>query len=260
MKLMLILDSDKITGLISANIKPLGFDLIRYRHVIKAMDNLEEIDPACIIISAGDFPRHWKALVQFVRYERSKEQCPIVILKKDDFSLEEASQAFFAGVSGIVAGDLLRSSVMDQLQNLLERCLNIPDKRKARRYRARPWTCLGFRMVHPAGKSIITAAVKSISSTGLSVKPDKPALTANLTCGTELHECSLQVGGDIISPVCRLIRAQPLMSMEFIFLDKVEQIILDSYLESIPLLEAKTRQAGTQKFIRGEGFNTKELT
>jgi hypothetical protein len=239
MKLMLILGSDEIPGLISDHLKPLGFEVIRYRHVLKAMDNLDEIDPACIIIGAGDFPRHWKTLVQFVRYERTKEQCPVILLKKDDFPLEEASKAFFIGVSGIVSGDPGNPCVMEQLQNILERYLDIPDKRRSRRYHARPWTRFGFCMAHPAGKTIVTAAVITLSSSGVSLKPDNPALTANLAPGTELRECSLRVGDDIISPVCRLIRKQPDMSMEFVFPDKVEQIILDNYLESLPLREAK---------------------
>jgi hypothetical protein len=239
MKLMLILGSDEIPGLISANIKPLGFELIRYRHVLKAMDNIDEIDPACIIVSAGDFPRHWKVLVQFVRYERSKDQCPVILLKENNFSLEEASKAFFIGVSGIVSGDLNRSGVMDHLQSILERYLDIPDKRAARRYHAEPWTRFGFCMAHPAGKAIITTTVKTLSAVGVSVEPDNPALVANLAEGAELSECSLRVGSDIISPICRLIRKKPDVSMEFIFLDKVEQIILDNYLESIPLQEAK---------------------
>jgi hypothetical protein len=234
MKLMLILGSDEIPGLIEAYIKPLGFDLIRYCHVLKAMDNIDEIDPACIIISAGDFPRHWKALIQFVRYERSKEQCPVILLTGSGFSLEEASGAFFAGISGIVSGDLSRPGIIEQLQNLLKRCLEISDKRKTRRYRAEPWTRLGFCMVHPAGKAIVTTAVKTLSSTGISLKPDNPRMTADMIEGAELAECSLRVGEDIISPICRLIRKQPDLSLEFVFLDKVEQIILDSYLESIP--------------------------
>jgi hypothetical protein len=247
MKLMLILASDEIPGLISANIRPLGFDLIQYRHVLKAMDNLDEIDPAGIIISADDFPRHWKALVQFVRCERSKEQCPIILLKETDFSLEEASKAFFIGISSIITGSLSRSTVMDRLQNILERYMDIPDKRKARRYRAGAWTRFGFYMAHPVNKVIITTVVKTLSSIGISLEPDNPNLTANLPKGAELHECSLRVGDDIISPICRLIRTHPDMSMEFIFLSKMEQIILDKYLESIPLQVLKTRRYQSSK-------------
>ncbi|MDR0387818.1 MAG: PilZ domain-containing protein [Treponema sp.] len=239
MKLMLVLGSDEIPGVIEANIKPLGLDLIRYRHVLKAMDNIDEIDPAGIIISADDFPRHWKALIQFVRYERSGERCPVILLTGENFSLEEASQAFCTGISGIVSGSLNRPDTMNQLQNLLKRRLAIRDNRKARRYRAEPWTRLGFYMVHPVRKAIVTTAVKTLSSTGVLLEPDNPGMTADLADGTVLAECSLRVGDDIISPVCRLIRRQPGLSMQFVSLDKVEQIILESYLENIPLQEAK---------------------
>jgi hypothetical protein len=239
MKLMLVLGSDEILNLVSVNLKPLGFEIIRYRHVLKAMDNVDEIDPACIIISAKDFPRHWTVLVQFIRYERSKEQCPIILLKGDDFPLEEASKAFLIGVSGIVSGDLNRPREMDQLQNLLERYLDIPDKRKTRRYHAGPGARCGFCMVDPAGRSIILTTVKTLSATGISVEPENPALAVNLAEGAEISECSLRVGDDIISPICRLVRNQPALSMKFVFLDSVEQIILDNYLESIPLEEAR---------------------
>jgi hypothetical protein len=97
-------------------------------------------------------------------------------------------------------------------------------------------------MANPAGKIIITTTVKTLSSTGISVEPENPALTANLAEGMEIPECSLRVGDDIISPVCRLIRKQPDLSMEFIFLNKLEQIILDNYIESIPLEEARLNQ------------------
>jgi hypothetical protein len=236
---MLILGSDEILNTMSVNIKPLGFEFIRYRHALKAMDNIDEIDPSAIIISARDFPRHWKVLTQFVRSERSKTQCPIILLKGDDFSLEEASKAFFIGVSGIVSCDLGRPREMGNLQSILKRYLEIPDKRKARRYHAEPWTRFGFCMTNPLGKVVILTTVKTLSSAGISVKPENPALTANLTEGMVLPECSLRIGDDIISPVCRLVRKQPDLSMEFVFMDKVEQIILDSYLESIPLEETK---------------------
>jgi hypothetical protein len=75
-------------------VKPLGFELIRYHHVLKAMDNIDETDPSGIIISARDFPRHWKTMVQFVRSERPKDACPIIILKGENFPLEETSKAF----------------------------------------------------------------------------------------------------------------------------------------------------------------------
>lgn len=53
------------------NIYPLlqtkGYDLIVYKWFLKALDNLEEIKPDMVILSAKDFPRQWKTLVGFLQ-------------------------------------------------------------------------------------------------------------------------------------------------------------------------------------------------
>jgi DNA-binding response OmpR family regulator len=241
MKLLVILGSDEILGLIAQNIEPLGFELIRYQHVLKAMDNIEEIAPSTIIISAKDFPRHWKTLVQFVRYNRSKVECPIIILKGPNFSLEDASRAFFLGVSGIISEDLTRPSEMDQLQRLLSRYIQLEEKRNAKRFHIDGSGEVGVCMVNPVNRSIITGTVKTISTSGISLQPEDILALDTLEENMELAECSLRIGEDFITPICRLVRTKPDMSMEFIFLPDVDRILLDNYLEALPLQELKVK-------------------
>lgn len=236
MKLLLILGSDECFEVLSQNIKPLGFDLIRYRHVLKAMDNIDEIDPAGIVISARDFPRHWKILVQFVRVERSKEVCPIILLTGAFFSADDGAKAFHIGVNGLVPEDL-RGDEIARLQSILERYIMVDNKRKARRYRPGARSRFGFCAANPLDRAIITGRVETISTTGLSFMPDTPDLLENIPGGEELSECSLRVGDSILSPVCRIIRREPALSLEFIFLPGEEQIRLESYLEDLPLRE-----------------------
>jgi DNA-binding response OmpR family regulator len=242
MKLLLILGSDETSEIIARNIKPLGFEIIRYRHVLKAMDNIDEIDPAAIIVSARDFPRHWKIVVQFVRTERSREICPIILLTGTLFSLEDAAKAFHIGVNGIVREELDRSVEMDRLQSILERYLTVEDKRKSRRYHQAGWTNFGLCLANPRDKAIITGTVETISATGVSFLPDDPALLENIPGGAELSECSLRIGDSILSPICRIIRREPALSLEFAFLAGEEQIQLESYLEDLPLWETRAKQ------------------
>jgi hypothetical protein len=242
MKLLVILGSDDILNLISQNIKPLGFDLIRYQYVLKAMDNIEEIEPSTIIISATDFPRHWKTLVQFVRYTHSKTECPIIILKGPNFPLEDASKAFYMGVSGIVSEDLTRPSEVDQLQRLLSRYLQLEEKRKTNRYHVEGSREVGVCVVNPVNKSLINGQVKTLSVSGISFSPDKTSSLDSLQENMELSECSLRIGEDFITPICRVVRTDPDMSLEFIFLHDVDRILLDNYLEALPLQELKTKQ------------------
>jgi hypothetical protein len=238
MKLLLILGSDETDELISLYVKPLGFELIRYRHVLKAMDNVEEIDPTAIIISARDFPRHWKILVQFVRSQRSKDECPIVILRGENFPLEESSKAFFLGVSGIVAESLETPEEIDRLQAILGRYIPLEERRKSRRFYSGVWNHFGFLIFNPHTGVIVPGEIKNLSATGLSFLPLNPSMTKDITLNMELPECSLRTGGDILSPVCRLVRTGRIISLEFISFPENERETLEKYLEELPL---KTR-------------------
>jgi hypothetical protein len=231
--------SDDICNLISLYIKPLGFEMIRYYNVLKAMDNIDETDPSAIVISARDFPRHWKTMVQFVRTERPKDLCPIILLKGNNFPLEETSKAFYLGVSGIVDETLDNSAEIERLQGILSRYIPVDEKRRARRYQTQKWQRFNFIFASPRDKTIITGDVKTISIGGLSFYPDHSALMKDIRLNTELTECSLRAGDDILSPCCRLARTGRIVSLEFVSFPGEEQEILENYIDSLPLEELK---------------------
>jgi hypothetical protein len=239
MKLLLILGSDESYEYISRYIKPMGVELIRYRHVLKAMDNVDEADPAAIIISARDFPRHWKILVHFVRSQRPKETCPIIVLKGNNFPLEETSKAFFLGVSGVVNESLEKPAEIDRLQGILGRYIPLNEKRKSHRFPVSVENRFGFIILNPVNHAVIPGEVKTISITGISFSPASPAMTKDITLHMELPENSLRAGDAILSPVCRLVRTGPVISLEFVSFPDGEWEILEKYLEAFPLREAQ---------------------
>ena len=239
MKLLLVLGSDETYNLISLYVKPLGFELIRYNHVIKAMDNIDEIDPSAVVISGKDFPRHWKTMVQFIRNERTKDVCPIIILKGDNFSTEEASKASFLGVSGIVTETLDNPAEIDRLQGILGRYMPVDEKRRNHRFYTQPWQRFNLVFLHPLDKFLVTGEVKNISTGGLSFLPDNPSLMKDITLNMELDECSLRAGDSLLSPGCRLARTGRIVSMEFLSFPEGESETLAQYIESLPLLELK---------------------
>jgi hypothetical protein len=252
MKLLLVLDSEAVYDLIGLYVKPLGFELIRYRHPLKAMDNIDEVDPQAIILSARDFPRHWKTLVQFVRSALPKERCPIILLKGENFPLEETSKAFFLGVNGIVDEALDTAGEIDRLQNILGRYVPFEEKRRSRRYHAEGWNRFGFIVSHPKDGVLITGAVKTVSGAGLSFYPDHPGLINSIALQEELAECSLRAGDAILSPVCRLVRTGRIVSFEFVSFPPSERAALESYLEGLPLQELRSRQQNRSSALRAE--------
>jgi hypothetical protein len=241
MKLLLVVGSDDTCDLISLYIKPLGFELIRYRHVIKAMDNVDEVEPAGIIISANDFPRHWKAMVQFVRAERPKEACPIIVLKGQDFPLEESSQAFFIGVSGLV-DEALGNADLERLQTIISRYIPVEDRRRARRFFVEDRKSFCFLTSNPLDKTLIPGDIKTISFTGFSFLPVYSALMKDITLFMELPDCSLRVGDRILSPVCRLVRTGRIVALEFVSFPSGEQEYLKRYLEEFSVLRLREKR------------------
>jgi hypothetical protein len=239
MKLLLVLGSDDTHNRIALHVKPLGFELIRYNNVLKAMDNVDEIDPQAIIISAIDFPRHWKTMVQFVRNERSKESCPIIILKGDNFHVEEVTKASFLGVSSIIAEAMDSYSEVDRLHRILGRYMPVDERRQDRRFQVEPWQRLGFVFITPTGNVLVLGEIKDISSGGLSFLPDNPSLMKDISLHMTIDECSLREGDSIFSPVCRIARAGRLVSMEFLSFPDGEEEIHAAYLENLPLLGLK---------------------
>jgi len=239
MKLLLVVGSDATFNLVSTYIGPLGFELIRYRHALKAMDNIDEVDPEAVIISAEDFPRHWKTLVQFIRSERPKDKTAIVILKGPNFPFEEAAKASYIGVSGIVSENLDQSEELDRLQSILGRYISVDDSRGAKRVRPAEWDRVGFVFSRAEDATLVSGTVETISLTGLSFLPDRSALIKDSPPGTEFPNCTLRVGEALLSPVCRLVRTGRIVSIHFVSFPGGEHAVLEKYLQERSLRERR---------------------
>jgi hypothetical protein len=246
MKLLLVTASDDTYDLISLYIRPLGFELIRYRHIIKAMDNVDETDPAGVIISANDFPRHWKAMVQFIRTERPKEICPVIILTGKKFPLEDTTQAFYIGVSGIV-DENLTAAELDRLQTIISRYISVDERRRSRRFYTAEWNRFGFLISNPKDKTIIPGEVKNISASGLSFSPAYSSFMNDIGLHTVLSQCSLRAGDMILSPTCSLTRGGRIVSLEFVSFPDNERNSLEKYLEELPIIEMRNKRLEIEK-------------
>ena len=231
MKLLLIFAADDNCNTISGCVRPLGFEMIRYRQVLKAMDNIDEINPSAIVVSARDFPRHWKFLVQFVRTERANEICPIVILKGCNFSTQEMTSAYFLGVSGIIDDSLNSPEEINRLKNILSHYLE--EKRKHRRFHIEPWHRAGILAVNRREKSLVTGDVENISAGGLSFVPFNSPPMGDASLNVQFDECSLRLGDSILSPVCRLVRSGERPAMEFTSFPEGEERIFEQFIQQI---------------------------
>jgi len=235
MKLLLVFSADDNCNIISRSIRPLGFEMIRYRQVLKAMDNIDEINPSAIVVSARDFPRHWKFLVQFVRTERANEVCPIVILKGGNFSTEETTNAYFLGVSGVIDDSLNSQAEIDRLQNILGHYVPLEEKRKHRRFRMEPWHRAAVLTVNRREKILVSGDVENISAGGMAFVPANSPPIGDASLNRLFDECSLRLGDAILSPVCRLVRAGEKPAMEFDSFPENERPVFEQFLQQLAM-------------------------
>jgi hypothetical protein len=234
MKALLLIEDDATAEIAKFYLKPLGFEAVRYRNPLKALDNLGEIEPDAIILSAADYPRHWKVIAQAVRAEKSKEDCVLILLKGERFPFEEAAKAAYLGVNGVVRDKLDDCSEQVQFQRLLKRYVTVAEARLEERLAPAPWDRLDFMFSHPESLAPIAGKVENVSATGLSFLPDNPAMTADIGKGAMLEDCSLRVGDRILSLSCRVARSDKILGLAIEAMEEEERAFYEAYLASRP--------------------------
>ena len=215
MKILIISDRDVLREEIEKHFHPLGFDILHYWNPIKAMDNLDETDPDIVLFSAQDFPRHWKPFLTFLRNTKSRLETVFILLKGDDFDLEEVSKGVHLGVNGIIHEDLSDKSELIRLQELVDRYKELKESRKIFRLIPEDFDRIEFTFTHPVTLRIIIGSVLDLSSNGLNFKPGRTEDIAGLEIGTILDNCSLRFGTTIASVDCRIVRITDSLGLSF---------------------------------------------
>jgi len=99
MKVLIVAESEKTVSSLKTLFKKQGsYETITYRLLIKAMDNIEEISPTIIVISAVDYPRHWKIFMQYVNAVYTSLVCDVVLIIDTRFDKTEKDKAEALGV------------------------------------------------------------------------------------------------------------------------------------------------------------------
>lgn len=239
MKALLLVDNDRIADIARFYLRPLGFEAIRYRNPVKAIDNLDEISPDAVVMSARDFPRHWKIVTRVIRSQRGKDDCIIVLLKGEYFPFEEAAKAVSLGVNGVVRDSLDDRREQAQFQRLLKRYVVVDESRVSDRVAPEPWDRLDFMFAHPRSLAPVAGRLETVSNSGFSFSPDSPALVSDLEPGVNIEDCSLRAGDRIISLSCTLVRVNHVLGLTISAMQDDDRRYYEAYLASCPEREMR---------------------
>ena len=102
MKALVISDNQEIVDSLQSYLKENNFDIIIYRWLLKALDNIEEIHPDIIFVSACEYPRHWKTLASFVKSGIGGNNIKLFHYDPVPLSEEEVKKAHELGVQALI--------------------------------------------------------------------------------------------------------------------------------------------------------------
>ena len=98
MKALVISERSEIIDFVTPLLKEKGFDLIHYKWIIKALDNIEEIQPDVIVLSAREYPRHWKTLAGFVQSGIGGNNVKMYLYDTEPLSEEDSKKSKDLGI------------------------------------------------------------------------------------------------------------------------------------------------------------------
>lgn len=231
MKLLLVASDEELKRKLAFHLRPIGVELIHYSNPIKAMDNLEEIEPEVVVFSSSDFPRHWKPFLKLLRKDKARTESIFILLRGDDFSVTEAAKAVHLEVNGIIQESDGPDRVFARLEEILNRYSLVKDGRRSKRILPSEYDDLEFILTHPASYQVVTGELTDISLTGARFMPEEPELTADIDRGTEIPTCSLQIGEKVISVKCRVVRNNVYLGLQFLAMGDKGLGLLKGYLD-----------------------------
>lgn len=228
MKVLLVSDRNEQKQALQKHFATRGTEIIHYVHPIKAMDNLDEIDPDVVLFSAADFPRHWKPFLVFLRDLRGRDSAVFVLLKEGDFPVEEASKAEHLEVNAILGSDFTDEQVMERLGTIISRYHSFRETRGAKRFIPGTTDKIEFLFTNPYTLRFVRGSVSDISVSGLRFLPSDPEETKSLEAGTHLPSASLRLGREILAVEAHIVRVTNNVGVQFLRVSaELEQKIAD---------------------------------
>ena len=123
MKALVISERPEIIDFVTPLLKDKGFDIIHYKWIIKALDNIEEIQPDVIVLSAGEYPRHWKTLAGFVQSGIGGNDVKVYLYETKPLSVEDVEKAESLGVKSF-EDDFRKAEIVEVVFNNTDGALN----------------------------------------------------------------------------------------------------------------------------------------
>ena len=182
MKVLLIAEEDKTIDTLVPVIKKSGAEIIVYRWLLKALDNVEEIAPDMAIISTAEYPRHWKTFVQFTKSGIGGVVPKVILYNSRPMNDDEKAKARSLGVFGMFGS--LDEKGLGELENYLA------GKNEASFGFVSNGPKFELVFTNPESECLVTGLVKSVQENRIEFASDMPDLVKNLAAGDTIERAT----------------------------------------------------------------------
>lgn len=210
MKAIIICDDEELIGKVDSALASLSYDTIIYRWLLKALDNIEEIRPDIVVVSASDYPRHWKTLTQFIKSGIAGKIPDVILYVPKSFSETEKMKAQKLGIKGIF--DSCDEDGMSFFRSIINSPTGdvSPDPEKADKERSAEAASISETLsaeglsdskigtavfTHPKTGAFVTGTIRTLSDGSAEFTADIPSLAAEIASGDKIEELSLRISG-----------------------------------------------------------------
>mgnify|MGYP003298095536 FL=1 len=188
MKALLIADDDNVIEKIKSTLINDGFDVITYKWLLKALDNVEEISPDVIVVQASSYPRHWKTLVQFSKSGISGFVPKIILYSENNLTDEEFQKSQILGINGI-----FNSINEDELKKLSSFLSGENNK-----------DC-SFIFTNPDNGAFVTGNVINFENNIITFIPDSKKIVSTLKKDTKINQATIKMNKSIKYVTAKII-------------------------------------------------------
>ncbi|MDA3949739.1 MAG: PilZ domain-containing protein [Spirochaeta sp.] len=216
MKMMLVSETPALKPFLERSFSFQQADVIHYDNPIKAMDNIEEIQPEIVLFASTDFPRHWKPFVMYLRNAFTRHETIFVLLINEGFSEEEAEKAEHLEVNAVLDEDLTSDQTIERIRGIIARYHQSIDVRRNTRYLPSRKDEVQCVFTNPYTFRFVYATVVDISAGGLRLRPDDENVLHELDPHAFLTMASLRIGTETIPIRLEIIRISETIACEFV--------------------------------------------
>jgi len=216
MKMMLVSETATLKPFLERSFSFQQADIIHYDNPIKAMDNLEEIQPEIVLFASTDFPRHWKPFVMYLRNAFTRHETVFILLINESFTEDEAEKAEHLEVNAVLDEDLTSDQTIERIRGIITRYHQSTDVRRATRYLPTQSDAVQCVFTNPYTFRFVFSTVVDISSGGLRLRPENDSVLRELDPHAVLTMVSLRLGTKTIPIRLEIIRISETIACEFI--------------------------------------------